>query len=238
MDTPAPPRLLDRVRGVIRVRHYSLRTEQAYVDWIRRFIRFHGKRHPAELAATEVEAFLTQLAVDGNVAASTQNQAKSALLFLYRDVLGVELPWLSGITPAKPPHRLPVVLTRAEVRRVLRRLHGIHLLIGGLLYGSGMRIMEGMRLRMKDVDFERREVIVRDGKGAKDRMTMLPRGVEAPLRRHLVHVRALHARDLAAGRGAVLMPHALARKFPNAAREWGWQYIFPAAAPSTDPRTG
>jgi integron integrase len=240
MDAHAhdPPRLLDRVRDVIRVRHYSLRTEQAYVDWIRRFIRFHGKRHPAELGAVEVEAFLTELAVAGSVAASTQNQAKSAVLFLYRDVLGVELPWLSGITPAKAPHRLPVVLTRAEVARVLRRLRGVHRLIGGLLYGSGMRIMEGMRLRIKDVDFERREIVVRDGKGAKDRVTMLPRAVAAPLGRHLVDVRATHARDLASGHGAAFMPHALERKFPNAAREWGWQYVFPATALSKDPRTG
>jgi integron integrase len=238
MDAPLAPRLLDRVRDRIRVKHYSIRTEQAYVDWIRRFIRFHGKRHPAELGSAEVEAFLTHLAVAGNVAAATQNQAKSALLFMYREVLGAELPWLSGVTPAKAPRHLPVVLTRAEVARVLRCFHGTHRLIGCLLYGTGMRIMEGVRLRIKDVEFERRQIIVRDGKGAKDRMTMLPKGVVGVLSRHLARVREMHERDLAAGRGAVWLPHALERKYPNAAREWGWQYVFPAAALSADPRTG
>ena len=238
MDTPPAPRLLDCVRDRIRVKHYSIRTEQAYVDWIKRFIRFHGKRHPTELGSAEVEAFLTHLAVAGNVAAATQNQAKSALLFMYREVLGAELPWLSGVTPAKAPRRLPVVLTRAEVARVLRCLHGTHRLIGCLLYGTGMRIMEGVRLRIKDVEFARRQIIVRDGKGAKDRMTMLPRGVVGALLRHLVLVREMHERDLVAGRGAVWLPHALERKYPNAAREWGWQYVFPAAALSADPRTG
>ena len=200
MDTPPAPRLLDRVRDRIRVKHYSIRTEQAYVDWIKRFIRFHGKRHPTELGSAEVEAFLTHLAVAGNVAAATQNQAKSALLFMYREVLGAELPWLSGVTPAKAPRRLPVVLTRAEVARVLRCLHGTHRLIGCLLYGTGMRIMEGVRLRIKDVEFERRQIIVRDGKGAKDRMTMLPKGVVGALLRHLVRVREMHECDLVAGR--------------------------------------
>jgi integron integrase len=238
MDSPTTPRLLDRVRDRIRVKHYSIRTEQAYVDWIRRFIRFHGKRHPAELGPTEVEAFLTHLAVAGNVTASTQNQAQSAVLFLYREVLGIELPWLAGITPAKAPVRLPVVLTRAEVARVLRCLRGTHCLIGCLLYGTGMRIMEGVRLRIKDVEFARHQIIVRDGKGAKDRMTMLPKSVEGPLRRHLVRVRELHERDLAAGRGAVFLPNALERKYANVAREWGWQYAFPAAALSADPRSG
>ncbi len=238
MDSPTTPRLLDRVRDRIRVKHYSIRTEQAYVDWIRRFIRFHGKRHPAELGSAEVEAFLTHLAVAGKVAASTQNQAKSALLFLYREVLAVDLPWLSGVTPAKAPSRLPVVLSRLEVTRVLRGLRGTHHLIGCLLYGTGMRIMEGVRLRIKDVDFARREIIVRNGKGAKDRMTMLPRGVERPLRGHLVRVRELHAGDLAAGHGAVFLPDALARKYPNAARVWARQYVFPAKALSSDPRTG
>jgi integron integrase len=238
MDTPPAPRLLDCVRDRIRVKHYSIRTEQAYVDWIKRFIRFHGKRHPTELGSAEVEAFLTHLAVAGNVAAATQNQAKSALLFMYREVLGAELPWLSGVTPAKAPRRLPVVLTRAEIARGLRCLHGTHRLIGCLLYGTGMRIMEGVRLRIKDVEFGRRQIIVRDGKGAKDRMTMLPRGVVGALFRHLVLVREMHERDLVAGRGAVWLPHALGRKYPNAAREWGWQYVFPAATLSADPRTG
>jgi integron integrase len=238
MDSPTTPRLLDRVRDKIRVKHYSIRTEQAYVDWIKRFIRFHGKQHPVELGPAEVEAFLTHLAVAGNVAAATQNQAKSALLFLYREVLGAELPWLSRIAPAKVPTRLPVVLTRAEVDRVLHCLKGTHHLFGCLLYGTGMRIMEGVRLRIKDVDFAQHQIVVRDGKGAKDRMTMLPRGVERPLRHHLARVRELHGGDLAAGHGAVWLPHALARKYANAAREWGWQFVFPAAALSADPRTG
>ena len=238
MDSPAVPRLLDRVRDKIRVRHYSIRTEQAYVDWIKRFIRFHGKQHPLELGAPEVEAFLTYLAVDGNVAAATQNQAKSALLFMYRVVLGVELPWLGEIVPAKTPTRLPVVLTREEVSSILASLSGTHWLIGCLLYGTGLRIMEGVRLRIKDIDFSRHDVVVRDGKGAKDRMTMLPHRIERSLRRHLLNVRALHDRDLADGYGAVWLPNALARKYPSAAREWAWQYVFPAATRSADPRSG
>jgi integron integrase len=238
MDSPAAPRLLDRVRDRVRVKHYSIRTEQVYVDWIKRFIRFHGKRHPSELGAPEVEAFLTHLAVDGNVAAATQNQAKSALLFMYREVLGTELPWLGEIVPAKVPRRLPVVLTRDEVAAILRCLEGTHRLIGCLLYGTGMRIMEGMRLRIKDVDFSRHSIVVRDGKGAKDRLTMLPRRIERSLRRHLQNVRELHDRDVADGHGAVWLPNALARKYPNAAREWAWQYVFPASTRSTDPRSG
>ena len=238
METPPAPRLLHRVREAIRLRHYSIRTEQAYVDWIKRFIRFHGKRHPIELGAAEVEAFLTHLAVAHNVAAATQNQAKSAILFVYRDVLGIELPWLTEIVPAKVPTRLPVVLTRAEVEQVLERLRGIHHLIGSLLYGTGLRIMEAMRLRVGDVDFARREILVRNGKGAKDRVTMLSRSVERALLAHLREVRAIHGRDLAAGGGPVHLPHALARKYPNAAREWRWQYVFPAPCISIDPRSG
>ncbi len=217
MDTPPAPRLLDRVRDRIRVKHYSIRTEQAYVDWIKRFIRFHGKRHPTELGSAEVEAFLTHLAVAGNVAAATQNQAKSALLFMYREVLGAELPWLSGVTPAKAPRRLPVVLTRAEVARVLRCLHGTHRLIGCLLYGTGMRIMEGVRLRIKDVEFARRQIIVRDGKGAKDRMTMLPKGVVGALRRHHLGDQAFQRAMRQAVRDANLdkpaTPHTLRHSF-------------------------
>ena len=230
--------LLDRVRDRIRVKHYSIRTEQAYCDWIRRFIIFHGKRHPSGLGAAEVEAFLTSLAVDGRVAASTQNQAKSALLFLYREVLGVELPWLDGIQKAKAPVRLPVVLTRDEVARVLARLDGVHRLIGALLYGTGLRIMEAMRLRVKDVEFSRREILVRDGKGNKDRVTMLPVRLVGPLREQIEHARELHRGDLADGFGAVWLPFALDRKYPGAAREWGWQYVFPAASRSIDPRDG
>ncbi len=235
---PSAPKLLDRVRDKIRLKHYSLRTEQAYLDWIRRFILHHGKRHPGDMGATEVEAFLTHLAVAGKVAASTQNQAKSALLFLYREVLETELPWLDGIERAKAPKRLPVVLTRAEVQAVLSRLSGTHRLIGDLLYGTGLRIMECLRLRVKDVDFAGGELLVRDGKGFKDRVTMLPEVTAAPLREHLARVRALHERDMAAGVDPVFLPYALERKYPGAGREWGWQYVFPAAGLAVDPRSG
>ena len=235
---PARPRLLDQVRDRIRFKHYSLRTEQAYVDWIRRFIRFHGNRHPVELGAGDIERFLTSLAVDGNVAASTQNQAQSALLFLYREVLATELPWLDGVVRAKASRRLPVVLTPEEVDRLIGRLHGTHRLLGALLYGTGMRIMEGLRLRVKDVDFGRNEILIRDGKGAKDRITMLPARVVQPLRRHLAAVQQLHGNDLGEGFGAVWLPGALARKYPGAAREWAWQYVFPADRRSADPRGG
>ncbi|MDE2004728.1 MAG: integron integrase [Betaproteobacteria bacterium] len=234
---PASPRLLDRVRDRIRFKHYSIRTEQAYVDWIRRFIRFHGNRHPSELGQGDVERFLTSLAVDGNVAASTQNQAQSALLFLYREVLTTELPWLDGVVRAKASRRLPVVLTPAEINRLIGRLQGTHRLLGSLLYGTGMRIMEGLRLRVKDVDFGRNEILIRDGKGAKDRITMLPGRAAPPLRRHLEAAQELHQRDLAEGFGAVWLPGALARKYPAAAREWAWQYVFPADRRSIDPRT-
>ena len=238
MESPDSPRLLARVRDRIRLRRYSLRTEQAYVDWIRRFIQFHGKRHPAVLGASEVESFLTHLAVARNVAASTQNQAKSALLFLYEDVLDIELPWLEDIRSARAPERLPVVLARDEVLQVLDRLRGVHALIGRLLYGTGMRIMEAMRLRVKDVDFDRAEILVRDGKGLKDRVTVLPRAVVPQLRSQLDFARRLHARDLQAGYGEVWLPFALAHKYRSAVREWAWQYVFPAEARSRDPRSG
>ncbi len=216
MDHLPAPRLLDRVRGCIRLKHYSLRTEQAYVDWIKRFVLFHGKRHPETMAAAEVESFLTHLAVKQHVAASTQNQAKSALLFMYKHVPVFELPWLDGVEQARTPARLPVVLTRDEVASVLERLNGTHLLIGRLLYGTGMRLMEALRLRVKDVEFARHEIIVRDGKGAKDRMAMLPRSVDAPLCAHIERVRELHEFDLADGHGAVGLPTALDRKYPRA----------------------
>ena len=232
------PRLLDQVRDQIRLKHYSLRTEQSYCDWVKRFILFHGNRHPAELGAAEVEAFLTHLAVQGRVAASTQNQAKSALLFLYREVLKLELPWLANVEQAKAPARLPVVLTAAEVRAMLERLKGTHRLLGSLLYGAGLRVMEGLRLRVKDVEFARHEVIVREGKGFKDRVTMLPAALEQPLKTYLQRVQAVHAADLAAGRGEVCLPNALGRKYPNAGREWGWQYAFPSRNLSVDPRSG
>jgi len=238
MLTSVAPRLLDRVRDKIRLKHYSICTEQTYTDWIKRFIRFHGKRHPAELGPTEVEAFLSDLAVTRRVGASTQNQAKFALLFLYKEVLCVELPWLDRVEKARTPSRLPVVLTRDEVARVLERLRGIHALVGRLLYGTGMRVMEGMRLRVKDVDFIRHEILIRDGKGFKDRVTMLPISIAAPLRAQLDCARKLHHADLARGFGAVWLPYALARKYPTAPREWGWQYVFPAEARSLDPRSG
>ena len=232
------PRLLDQVRGKIRLKHYSLRTEQAYVDWIRRFILHSGKRHPRCLGAVEVESFLTHLAVAGRVAASTQAQAKSALLFLYREVLEVELPWLENIEKAKASKRLPVVLTRAEVQTILARLAGEHWLVGSLLYGAGLRIMECLRLRVKDVDFARCEILVRDGKGAKDRVTMLPLSLAEPLRGHLARVRSVYSADRTAGVGPVYLPYALDRKYPGAGREWGWQYVFPAEKLSEDPRSG
>jgi integron integrase len=235
---PSSPKLLDQVRGKIRLKHYSIRTEQAYVDWIKRFILHNGKKHPNELGAEEVEAFLTHLAVQGRVAVSTQNQAKSALLFLYREVLGDELPWLDNVEQAKAPKRLPVVLTREEVQKVLSQLEGQHRLAAGLLYGAGLRILECLRLRVKDVDFARKEILVRDGKGFKDRVTMLPQSLIPALQQHLERVKALHEQDLQAGYGAVFLPNALDRKYPNAAREWGWQYVFPSANLSTDPRSG
>jgi integron integrase len=237
-ELSASPRLLDQVRGKIRLKHYSLRTEQAYLDWIKRFIRHHGKRHPREMGAAEVEAFLTHLAVAGRVAASTQNQAKSALLFLYREVLEIELPWLDNVQQAKAPRRLPVVLTRDEVQALLGRLHGTHWLVASLLYGTGMRLMECLRLRVKDVDFARGEILIRDGKGFKDRVTMLPASLTVPLRDHLAYVRALHERDLSTGGGETGLPYALDRKYPGAGKEWGWQYVFPASDLSTDPRSG
>ena len=232
------PKLLDQVRGKIRLKHYSIRTEQSYVDWIKRFILFHGKHHPKDLGAQEVEEFLTYLAVEGKVAASTQNQAKSALLFLYKAVLGVELPWLDNVERAKAPKRLPVVLTREEVQAVLARLEGTHWLIASLLYGAGLRIMEAVRLRVKDVEFSRREVLVRDGKGFKDRVTMLPAALVQPLKTHLARVRELHQQDLAAGFGEAYLPYALDKKYPSAGRDWAWQYVFPSANLSEDPREG
>ena len=237
-DVPDPPRLLDRVRDKIRLRHYSIRTEQAYVDWIKRFIVFHGKRHPETLGAPEVEAFLTNLAVEHNVAAATQNLAKSSILFLYRDVLERDLLWLENIERARTPARLPTVLCREEVALVLSRLRDVHRLIGWLLYGSGMRIMECVRLRVKDVDFLRCEILIRDGKGSKDRVTMLPRSIVRPLRLQLASAHEQHALDLRDGFGDVWLPFALARKFPTAGRDWGWQYVFPADRRARDPRTG
>ncbi|HQE93532.1 MAG TPA: integron integrase [Anaerolineae bacterium] len=235
--TDKPRKLLDQVRDVLRLKHYSIRTEEAYTAWIRRFILFHHKRHPREMGAAEINAFLTHLAVEQNVAASTQNQALAALLFLYREVLHQDLGPVEPVR-AQKPQRLPVVLTREEVRQVFAQMSGLHLLMAQLLYGTGIRLMECVRLRVKDVDFARREIFIRDGKGEKDRVTMLPESLIAPLQEHLKQVQALHQRDLAAGYGAVYLPYALERKCPNAAREWGWQYVFPATQLSVDPRSG
>ena len=232
------PKLLDEVRARIRGLNYSIRTEDTYVDWVRRFVLFHAKRHPRDMGATEIEAFLTHLAVAGKVSASTQNQAKSALLFLYREVLGIDLPWLGDIASARQGKRLPVVLTVAEVQAVLGRTTGTAGLMLRLLYGSGLRLMECVRLRVKDVDFGQMQILVRDGKGDKDRVTMLPRSLVEPLREHLVKVRVLHRKDIAEGFGEVYLPYALDRKYPNAGREWGWQYVFPSTKRSVDPRSG
>jgi len=232
------PRLLEQVRGRLRLKHYSLRTEQAYLYWIRRYIRAYLPRHPRDLDGAAVEAFLTRLATRDHVAASTQNQALSALLFLYREVLGVDLPWMENVVRARRPQRLPVVLSRAQVGQLLGLLAGREALMAGLLYGSGLRLMECVRLRVKDVDLARNELTVRNGKGGKDRMTVLPAALREPLARQLAGVRQLHARDLAAGLGRVHLPHALARKYPNAAAEPGWQYVFPATRISVDPRDG
>src|SRR5207248_5187510 len=225
---PNPRRLVDRVRNVMRLKHYSLRTERTYWDWIQRFIRFHGMRHPSEMGETELGAFLTHLARDGKVAASTQNQALSALLFLYKEVLKQEFGWLEGVERATQPARVPVVLTRDEVHKVFAHLHGTPRLMAGLLYGSGLRLMECVRLRVKDVDFGYARITVRDGKGARDRITMLPVNLAAALERHLQRVKLQHEQDLEDGFGEVYLPNALERKYPNVARGWGWQYVFPS----------
>jgi len=232
-----PPKLLEQVRGKIRLKHYSIRTEQTYVDWIKRYILHFDKQHPKDLGAAEVEQFLTHLAVHGKVAASTQNQAKSALLFLYKEVLGSELPWLDEVERAKTPKRLPVVLTQAEIQQILSHLDGTHHLIVSLLYGTGMRIMEVLRLRVKDIDFARKEILIRDGKGYKDRITMLPVSLIERLQEHLKRVKTLHEKDLNNGYGAVYMPFALNKKYPYAARDWSWQYVFPSGKLSVDPRS-
>jgi integron integrase len=235
---PPPRKLLDQVRDQLRVRHYSIRTEQAYVDWIRRFVLFHDKQHPAALGLPEIEAFLTHLAVELRVAASTQNQALSALLFLYREVLRHEIADGVAMVRANKPARVPTVMTKEEVFQVIGCMTGIPQLMAKLLYGSGLRLLECARLRVKDLDFARHQVVVRDGKGAKDRRTMLPERLVAPLQEHLVRVRRLHEEDLAQGYGAVYLPDALERKYPSAHREWIWQYAFPSARLSADPRTG
>lgn len=235
---PHPPKLLDRLRAACRVRHLSRRTEDAYHHWCRRFILYHGVRHPQEMAEPEVNAFLTHLAVEGHVAASTQNQALAALLFLYEHVLGRPLDRVRGVVRAHRPERRPVVLTRDEVRSLLGHLDGVPRLVGVLLYGTGMRVFECLHLRVKDVEFTRDEFTVRDGKGEKDRVVPLPRSAKPDLSAHLDRVRAQHRADLAKGVGQVPLPYALARKYPSADREWGWQWVFPATSHYSDRRTG
>ena len=237
-DSEQRPGLYAEVRRQIRLRHYSRRTEQAYLGWIRRFVQANGRRHPRELGGVEVERFLSQLATEGNVAAGTQNQALAALLFLYREVLGITLPWMDSMVRAKRPARVPVVLSREEVGRLLAVLQGCDWLMAALLYGTGMRLLECLRLRVKDVDFARREITVRDGKGGKDRRVPLPARVQAALRQQLARAQVLHEQDRAQGFGEVWLPHALARKYPGAARDWAWQYIFPSDRRSRDPREG
>jgi integron integrase len=229
--------LLDRVRDAIRVRHYSPRTEDAYVAWIRRFIVFHGRRHPRELGAPEVTAFLSSLAARG-VSASTQNQALSALLFLYEVVFGERLGWLNDIVRAQRPARLPIVLARHEVSSVLSQLRGPVWLMASLMYGAGLRLLESVELRVKDVDFERGELTIRDGKGGKDRVTMLPAAVKEPLREHMARVHAQHRADVVIGHGKVALPWALRAKYPRAEREWAWQWVFPATRFYVDRATG
>jgi len=235
---PSAPKLLDRVRDVVRARGLSPRTAEAYAGWIRRFILFHGRRHPSMLGKPEIEAFLSYLANRGKVAAATQNQALAALLFLYAHVLGIALPNVGDFTRAKRPIRLPVVLTQAEVRAVLSRMSGQPALMAQLLYGAGLRLLECARLRVKEVDFERRELFVRDGKGRKDRRTLLPEQTAGLLRDHLRRVRAQHEADLAQGAGWVELPDALSRKLPSAGREWAWQWVFPATRTYRDPTSG
>lgn len=229
--------LLNKVRALIRTRHYSYRTEQTYVHWIKQFILFHNKRHPAEMGAAEVTEFLSYLAVSRRVAASTQNQALAALLFLYRQTLGIDLPWLDNVVRAKRPARLPVVLTKEEVRMLLSQLGQQNWLMASLLYGSGLRLKECLRLRVKDIDFDYKQIVVRDAKGDKNRVTMLPVSLLEPLRKHLTYVSSIHVRDLREGFGQVNLPYALAKKYPKANKDWRWQFVFPAAQRSRDPHS-
>lgn len=239
MSEPSKPKkLLDRVRDTLRVKHYAYRTEESYIQWIRRFILFHNKRHPLEMGEAEVEAFLTHLAVEGNLAASTQNQALSALLFLYRHVLDRPLAETIQAVRARRSRHLPVVLTVAETRSLLQCLDGTQQLLAKLLYGSGLRIKEALRLRVKDLDFQQLQIVVRDTKGNQDRVTVLPETLVGLLQAHLIQVEQMHCDDLAQGFGAVYLPYALARKSPQAPRDWIWQYVFPARQRSADPRSG
>jgi integron integrase len=232
------PRLLDQVRTAIRVRHYSYRTEQQYVHWVRRFIVYHRMRHPEQMGGREVEAFLSHLATERDVSASTQAQALAALLFLYRQVFNQDLPWLNGVVRARRPRHTPVVFTRGEVRRVLEQMPGVHGLLGRLLYGAGLRLSEGLSLRVKDLNLEQGILVVRNGKGAKDRISMIPEKLREPMRHHLDAVKSAHLLALSQGYGGVALPYALERKYPRAHLEWAWQFVFPAPKPSRDPRSG
>jgi integron integrase len=237
-SSSAKPKLLDQVRQAIRTRHYSYMTEKAYVGWIKRFIFFHHKRHPVEMGEAEIAQFLSSLASDAHVSASTQNQALNALLFLYREILKKDIGYVNGVVRAKRPHRLPVVLTRQEVRSILGSLDGSDWIMAMLLYGAGLRLMECLRLRVKDIDFTSNQIVVRAGKGDKDRHTMLPAAVKEPLAKHLDGIKRLHQRDLERGLGRVTLPNALERKYPNAGKELGWQWVFPATSHFTDKVTG
>jgi len=238
LPTTPKPKLLEQVRNAIRARHYSDKTEKAYAHWIKRYIFFHNKRHPLEMAEAEIGQFLSSLATEGRVSASTQNQAFNALLFLYHEVLSKKIGLIDGVVRAKRPQRLPVVLTKDEVKSVLDRMDGVPRLTGLLLYGAGLRLMECCRLRIKDIDFARNEIVVRSGKGNKDRYTMLPSTVRDSLAQHLRRVKLQHEADLKAGLGRVFLPNALGRKYPNAGKEWGWQWVFPATSHYTDALTG
>jgi integron integrase len=236
--TTGAPKLLDRVRQTIRAKHYSRRTESAYVDWIRRYVLFHRKRHPSEMGASEIAAFLTWLATNRRVSASTQNQALSALLFLYRNVLHIEIGPIENVPRARMPVRVPVVLSHDEVARIMKHLNGVTWIMVVLLYGAGLRLQECLELRVKDIDLERRQIVIRRGKGQKDRPTVLPTVVVEPLARHLESVKRQHEADLARGLGRVVLPFALDRKYPNAPTEWAWQFVFPASRVCTDPKWG
>lgn len=233
---PQSKKLLDQMRDTLQTQHYSYRTENAYVDWVKRFILFHQKRHPKDMGEAEISAFITHLATERKVAASTQNQALSAVLYLYREVLHRPIENLASIRPQKP-ERIPTVLTKSEALRVINALTGVHQLMAKILYGSGLRLIECIRLRIKDIDFEQQCIIVRDGKGEKDRITMLPESIIPPLKEHLVRVQQIHHQDIQNGYGTVYLPYALEKKFPNASGEWAWQYIFPAKNLSVDPRS-
>jgi integron integrase len=237
-QTAATQLLEQSIRQAIRLRHYSIRTEQSYIQWALRFVRFHKNRDPREMSTPEVETYLSYLALHEHVAASTQNQALAALLFLYRDVLGISLPTPTMMLHAKRPLRLPTVLSRDEVRRVLAQMEGSHLLMARLLYGGGLRLMECIRLRVKDLDFDQRQIVIRDGKGAHDRLTVFPDSLRLPLEEQLRRVRQIHADDLANGHGCVSLPFALAEKYPHAQVEFGWQWAFPSESFSIDPRSG